>query len=317
MVRSHAPLRPPALREGARVSLVSPAGPSGSERIEAAIAHCQEMGWEPVLGRFARERRGFLAGSDDERLADLESAIRDPSTQAIWAIRGGYGTMRLLDRLDFGWVRRHPKVFLGFSDNTSLHLGYAKYGVVSFHGVHAGAPLTGFTRNAMQDVLTEREPAGVLRMPAGAEPVVTLREGVTEGRLIGGNLTILAATCGTRFELDARGAIVVIEDVNEPFYRLDRALTQLRLSGVLTGVAGIAFGRFTHDGEQNGNGSAEDGPDSGLSEVLGDRIRSLGVPTACGFPIGHIEDQWCLPLGVNARLDASNGTLEILEPAVA
>jgi len=318
MVRSHAPLRPAALKSGARVSLVSPAGPSAPERIDAAIAQCQAMGWEPVLGRFARGRRGYLAGSDDERLADFDAAVRDPSTQAIWAIRGGYGTMRLLDRIDFAGVRRQPKVFIGFSDNTALHLGYARYGVVSFHAAHAGAGLTPFTREQLRRVVMEPEPAAALPHPATAPAPVTLREGVAEGRLVGGNLSILAATCGTRHELEARGAIVIIEDVNEPPYRVDRALTQLRLSGALTGVSAIAFGRFTQSADDpDGAGTAVSDTDAELIDTLAERTRSLGVPAVAGLPFGHIEDQWCIPLGANARLDASRGTLEILEPAVA
>jgi muramoyltetrapeptide carboxypeptidase len=276
------------------------------------------LGWEPVLGRFARERRGYLAGSDDERLADLEAAIRDPSTQAIWAIRGGYGTMRLLDRIDFAPVRRLPKVFIGFSDNTALHLGYARYGLVSFHGPHAGATLTSFSRDGLLRVLSNPTPAGVLPLPSDGPAPVPLRDGVAQGRLVGGNLSILAATCGTRHELEARGAIVVIEDVNEPPYRVDRALTQLRLSGALTGVSAIAFGRFTQTtAEAGGAGMDVAETDAELAEVLADRVRSLGVPAVAGFPFGHIDDQWCLPLGANARLDAGRGTLEILEPAVA
>jgi len=310
-------VRPPALDAGARVALVSPAGPSSAERIEAAIARCVDFGFEPVLGAHARERHGFLAGTDDQRLDDLDRALRDPGVSAVWAIRGGYGTMRMLDRFDPARFRDSPKAFIGFSDNTAIHLLFARHGFVSFHGPHAGGAFPEFTVDAFQRILCHPGPAGILPGDDGGDTPVRLRGGVAEGRLIGGNLAMLAAACGTSFQLDARGAIVVIEDVNEPAYRIDRALTQLRMAGCFEGAAGFAFGRFVRmDGEEMAATGTATGGDVPLGEVLAERVHDLNVPAVAGLPFGHTDRQWTLPLGVRARLDADRCTLEILEPAV-
>lgn len=306
---------PPALCPGARVSLVSPAGPATPERIEAALAMCRSLGLEPVPGANARRRQGYLAGGDAERLADLDAAIRDPSTVAIWAIRGGYGTMRLIDRLDLAPLVDRPKAFIGFSDNTTIHLALARRGIASFHAPHAGGAFPEFTRRRFEDLMFRADAAGPLPMPDPLRPATVLVRGTAEGRLIGGNLALLAAACGTPVALDARDAIVAIEDVNEPPYRVDRALTQLRLAGALDGAAGFAFGRFTFDGDADaGNSAGGNGPT--LHEVLYDRVADLGVPVVAELPFGHVDEQWTLPLGRRVRLDGTTGTLEILEPAV-
>jgi muramoyltetrapeptide carboxypeptidase len=311
-------IRPPRLRPGSRVALVSPAGPSPDERIDAAIERCRVLGFEPEPGAHARARDGYLAGTDEQRLADLDAALRDPSVSAIWAVRGGYGTMRLLERLDLAPLRDAPRAFIGFSDNTAVHLLFARNGMVSFHGPHAGAAFPDFTREAFELVVCRSEPPGILRLDDARGSPALLREGVAEGRLMGGNLTMLAAACGTSIQLDARGAIVVIEDVNEPAYRVDRALTQLLLAGCFDGVRGFAFGCFEWtDAEAPGAASIARSANPALEDVLADRVRPLLVPAVAGLPFGHVDRQWTLPLGVHARLDAIQGTLEILEPAVA
>jgi muramoyltetrapeptide carboxypeptidase len=308
-------LRPPALRAGDRVALVSPAGPSPPERIDAAIARCLAFGLEPVVAPHARARRGFLAGTDSERLADLNSALRDPQVAAVWAVRGGYGTMRLLERIDPAPLLTAPRAIIGFSDNTAVHLLLARHRLVSFHGPHAGGAFPDFTVDAFRRVLCTTEPAGVLPFDPTADGPSTLRGGVAEGRLVGGNLALLAATCGMPVQLNGRGAIVVIEDVNEPAYRIDRALTQLRLAGCLEGAAGIAFGRFSSSPDEIGSSPVQDG-DVPVIDVLSDRVRDLDIPVVVGLPFGHVDRQWTVPLGVRARLDADRCTIEILEPAV-
>ncbi len=303
-------LRPRALRAGSRVALVAPAGPCTEERIEEATGRCAALGLESVTGKFVRERRGYLAGTDEQRLADLDWAFRDPGIDGVWALRGGYGTMRLLDRLDMSAIRSRPRAFIGFSDNTALHQLLARAGVVSFLGPHAGGPFPVFSRAALHSTLFDASPAGVLRIPAGGTPCA-LVPGRAEGRLMGGNLTMLASLCGSPFALRAEGAVVVLEDVNEPAYRIDRALTQLRLSGALTGAKAMVLGGFT---QENG---ATAGSGQDIIEVLTELTRPFAIPVLAGMPFGHVQEQWCLPLGARAIVDADAGTVEILEPAVA
>jgi len=302
------PILPTALRAGSRIALISPAGPSKPERLERAIARCLELGLEPVPGANALARHGYLAGDDDVRLADFASAIADPGIDAIWALRGGYGTMRILSRLDLSSLRERPKAFIGFSDNTAIHLALSRLGVVSFHGAHAGADFDKFTTNCLRTVLFRAASAGPLPLPTDAR-VRCLCGGIAEGRLAGGNLSMLAAACGTPFALDARDGIVFIEDVNEPAYRIDRAFTQLRLAGCLDGVRGFAFGSFSWEGERPPDEPAGE-------EILRELVAPLGVPALAGLPFGHDGEQWCIPVGVRGRLDAVGGTLSILDPAV-
>lgn len=305
-------IRPPALRPGARVALVAPAGPLPEGAVDRAVERVREWGWEPVTGDFCRGRCGFLAGTDDERAADFQEALRSPDNDAVWCLRGGYGTMRILGRIDWAPLVERPRPLVGFSDNTALHLALFRRGVVSFHGPHPATPeLPEFSRDGLLRVLTSAEPAGTLPFPAGGpRRADTLSAGVAEGPLVGGNLALLAALAGTPWALRAEGAVLFLEDVGEPSYRVDRMLSQLLLSGALEGVAGIAVGAFSES------------PDEGkpelpsAAEVVAERLAPLGVPIAFGFPFGHVDESWTLPLGVRARLDAGAGMLALTEPAV-
>jgi muramoyltetrapeptide carboxypeptidase len=302
-----APLRPPRLAAGARVALVAPAGPIQDARLAAALRQCESLGLEPVVARSALRRHGYLAGRDEERAADLQQALADPGIDAVWALRGGYGTMRLLSALDFSPLRTRPKAFIGFSDNTAIHLALLRAGLVSFHGPHAGGAFPPFTEHCFRSVLFEAAPAGVQPLPEPATRLETVAGGVAEGALVGGNLALLAATCGTPFGLQARGRILFLEEVGEATYRIDRTLMQLRLSGALDGLAGLIVGQFTE---------GVDHPELPLGRLIEESAATLGVPCVAGAPIGHVDDNWCLPVGVRARLDADAGTVEILEPSV-
>lgn len=270
------------------------------------------LGWTPVTGESARERSGYLAASDDARFADLDAAIRSPSNDAIWCLRGGYGTMRIIERLDLAPLRARPRPLIGFSDNTALHLLMRREGLVSFHGPHPGTEgFSDFSRDCLISVLTEPEAEGPQELPPCDEsPPVTVVAGTATGKLVGGNLSLLAATVGTCAEVSASSAILVIEEVGEPLYRVDRMLTQLRLAGTLNGVAGIVVGAIS------ARPDAEDERLPSVTEVLYDRLGDLGVPVAHGFPFGHVTDSWTIPLGVHAMLDADAGTLKLLEATV-
>jgi len=304
-------IRPPALKAGSRVALVAAAGPVPQGGVERAIERVRALGWEPVAGRSCRGRRGYLSGTDRERAADLNDALRDPSIHAVWFLRGGYGTMRILDDVDWAALAAHPKVLIGFSDNTAIHLAARRAGVVAFHGPHPHQPaFPGFARDGLLRVVSSARAAGELPFPAeGPQRAETLAGGIAEGPLVGGNLSLLSATLGTPYGADAAGAILFIEEVGEHPYRLDRMLTHLRLAGVLGAAAGIMVGGITET-------PGEDG-DAASREVLRERLGGLGIPVAIGFPFGHVDDNWTLPMGVRARLDADAGTLALLEPAVS
>jgi muramoyltetrapeptide carboxypeptidase len=264
-----------------------------------------------VLGEHARGRHGFLAGADEQRAADLNRALRADDIDAVWCLRGGYGTMRILPVIDWDALRRRPRALIGFSDNTALHLAARRVGVVSFHGPHPGAEFPPFAEDNLLRVLTRTAPAGVLPFPGnGPARAETLAGGQAEGRLVGGNLALVAATLGTPYAIEPEGALLFLEEVGEVAYRIDRLLSQLRLAGVLERVAGVVVGAFS---------DCPDEADPGIpspAEVIRERLGGLGVPVATGFPFGHVADNWTLPLGVRARLDADAGTLELLEPAV-
>jgi muramoyltetrapeptide carboxypeptidase len=300
-------VRPRALFAGARVALVAPAGPVDADRIERATTHCRALGLEPVVFPAALARREYLAGSDEERLGDLQSAFDDPSIDAVWALRGGYGTLRILDRLDLDRQHLDPIPFIGFSDNTTLHVRHAGLGVISFHGPHPGADFPPETADWFRRVLFEASPAGALPVrPEDPQPRC-LVAGRVEAPLFGGNVAMLASLCGSKDAGSARGRILVLEDVGEPAYRVDRMLTQLARAGMMQGVVGLALGRFTDPPE----GEAER-----LRAAVEEFARRWSVPTVADLPFGHVEHNCTLPIGARAVLDADRATLALSEPAV-
>jgi muramoyltetrapeptide carboxypeptidase len=314
-------IRPPRLRSGSKISLVAPAGPL-LERDDLIRAQelCRALGYKPLLGRNAHKRHGYCAGTDDERLADLNSALQDSTSDAVWCIRGGYGALRLLDQVDYGAMSQHPKALIGFSDATTLLNAVTRLtGLVTFHGPVARTSMPAFSRAHFERVLATAAPAGRLgRIPPPSDELVpqenriaTLCAGVAEGPLAGGNLTLLQCLIGTPYFPELAGAILFLEDVGEELYRIDRVLAHLRLIGALRRLAGVVVGRFTEMKRSGGDGAL------GFDEVLAGYFEPLGIPVAYGFPVGHLDAQWTLPIGVRARLNADAGELELLEPAVS
>ncbi len=293
------------------MALIAASGPVPDGGIGRAVARVESLGWTPVLGEGVHLREGYLAGSDEIRLRDLQAAIDSEENDLIWLLRGGYGMMRLLPLLDFTALRERPRPLIGFSDVTALHLAARRNGIVTFHGPHAAAfELPDFSVAALQRMLEPRA-AGILPFPEeGPTRGTTLVPGTAEGRLVGGNLALLAATVGTPYQVNASDAILFIEEVGEAAYRVDRLLTQLLLAGAFEGVAGIAVGGFSERPDMGGAGYLDS------LEIASERLSPLGVPIVGDLPFGHIPSTWTLPEGVAARMDASAGTLEILEPAV-
>lgn len=299
--RSAGLVEPDALAPGARVALVAPSGPlRGQEDVDRAKATVRSLGWEPVVAPNALERTGYFAGDDAVRAAALNAAIASPNVDAIWCLRGGYGAMRLLGMLDVSPLRVRPKALIGFSDITALHAAWQRAGVISYHGPVARGELTDFSRESLRRAVAVRgDSAGA------AADAITLREGRAHGRLAGGNLALVAALCGTPWAINFRDAIAVFEDVNESIYRVDRMMIQLRLSGALDGCRGIVFGKCTNCPEASDDGSRT------LQDVVQETADAIGVPALLGVPLGHIDDQWTLPLGAQAVLDSRNKSLQV------
>ena len=262
----------------------------------------RSFGWEPIVGEHALARDGYFAGDDVRRAADLNRALSDDTIDAVWCLRGGYGTMRILDALDYASAARRPKPVIGYSDITALHAALSmRSDIVTYHGPTARASLTSFSRDSLSCALVHGGDSC-----GDAPDARILRGGFAQGILAGGNLALLSALAGTPFAPRLANTILVLEDVDEAVYRVDRMLRQLLLSGLLDGVRGIVFGACTNCPE-----AADDGARA-LDDVIFEVADSLGVPAISGVPVGHIEDQWTLPLGAPASLDADRRTLSVL-----
>jgi len=303
-----APRKPRMLRRGDRVGLLAPASPPERDDISRATANVASLGLVPVLGKYVRERDGYLAGTDEQRAADFNEMVRDPAIRALFAIRGGYGTMRILTMLDYGALERDPKVVMGFSDLTAiLNAVTVRSRIVTFHGpvgAH-GSAWDGAARESVERALFSPEPPGVLSI-ADARTIVA---GRARARLAGGNLALVASLTGTPYAVPIDGSLFFFEETEEAPYRIDRMLTQLELAGDLRAARGTLVGQCTKCLATGSSPTAE--------EVITERLRAAGRPAAGGAPVGHIPRQWVLPIGALAELDASAGTLALLEAGVA
>ena len=297
-------MTPKILRRGDLVALVAPSGPVPPDRCAAAVEVLTGWGLRVRVAPHALGRHNFFAGTDDERLTDLNDALRDEEVRAVLCLRGGYGLQRIVDGLDYAAVRNDPKLVMGFSDITALHLAlWCETGLPTVHGPVAAQFDTGAgsltSHGAHRALMTGDEIKVNTDQTDDTFPVRV--PGRAEGVLLGGNLTLLATTVGTRHVPDLTGAILLIEDVSEEPYRVDRMLTQLRRAGWFDGVAGVAVGQFTD--------CAGEGPPT--PDVLAERLGDLGVPVLGGLPIGHGAQQTAVGLGVAAVLDADAGTLVV------
>ncbi len=312
------PVKPMRLPKGAKVALIAPASPVSEEKIEKALTNMASLGYQVMEGKSLRARYGYLAGTDADRLADLHWAFSNPEVDAVWCVRGGYGTTRLLPAIDYALIRKNPKPFIGYSDVTALHLAIGqRAGLVTFHGPVGASDFPENTLRHFQAMLTEPAAGYVLRAPAAEEELTgeeyrpfTIAPGSAKGKLTGGNLSLLTALAGTPFAPSFRHKIVFIEDVGEQPYRIDRMLTQLLQASDLHQAAGIALGVFADCGPKNSEFSLT------LPETLRDRLGTLGIPVVYGMPFGHVAHQATFPYNMPAELDASGQTLTFLEPGV-
>lgn len=286
----------PALRPEGVIGLIAPAGPATLD-VEKAGQWMRARGHELRIFPGVYERDGYLAGSDAVRLRDLHAAFADPEIDAIFCLRGGYGTPRLLDSLDFNLLRANPKPFVGYSDITALHLAITRHaGFVTFHGPMLNADLLGDkqqpTESSLFSMLRGQLSTGSVLAHPVAYPLTTIEPGIACGPLLGGNLSMIAAVMGTDYEIDADGIILFIEDVNEPLYRIDRLLTHLRLAGKLAHIAGVLVGDMA--GVDN----------AALERLLKQTFEPLCIPVLSGWRSGHCDPNLTLPMGATVRLDA-------------
>lgn len=313
---SYAMLKPRPLCPGDTIGLIAPASPDDPALIAMGIKRLQEKGFQIVLGITAKQKRGYLAGPDAHRAKDINIMFAAPEIRGIICLGGGYGTMRLLELVDYDVIRTHPKVFVGYSDITALHISITqRTGLVTFHGPMVvpdmGGELSPYTWDCFYRAITSSAPLGAITNPPQAPLPEFIVPGNAQGRLTGGNLSLITATLGTPYEIDTRDKILCLEEVGEAPYRIDRMLTQLLLSGKLQAAAGVVFAVCADCEADPASRSFT------LNEVLRDRLGGLNKPVLTNLYFGHTPDKATLPLGVLATLNSAGGGLTITETATA
>ncbi|MGN7479304.1 S66 peptidase family protein [Solibacillus silvestris] len=306
---------PKALKKGDTVALVSASGATPKERLQPAIEAVEKLGFNVVVGETCKVRHGYFGGSDDLRANELNAMFRNPEIAGIFCIRGGYGATRILPKLDLEMIKNNPKVFAGYSDVTALHIVFNQQcGFVTYH---TPMPSTEFIQDKMDDYtwnyfmqsVTNTGQHKYILENAQGEEFVTLVQGFAAGELVGGNLTLVVASLGTPYEIDLKGKILFLEDIDENVQRIDRMLTQLALSGKLHELSGILLGSWTDCGPMDTKN-----PENNLSleTVFGEILVPLNIPILKNVTCGHILPTMSLPLGRSIELDATNKVIRVV-----
>ncbi|MEX2169624.1 MAG: LD-carboxypeptidase [Pirellulales bacterium] len=314
------PTKPAALRAGDTIMLVAPAGELDRERIERARQRLEAMGFRVIVPETLFRRRGYLAGTDQQRANELMAAFQNPEVKAIFPGTGGYGTTRMLELLDYDSIQAHPKILIGFSDITGLHLALAKkcnlitfHSPVAQHGLGSPDGLSEFSAKYFWRCLLADENDGDVGFeyepPEGA-PLQSLRGGKARGRLLGGNLSLVAATMGTPYEIETDGRVLFFEDVNEAPYRIDRMFSQLKLAGKLKTPAAVILGQFTKAEPDEGDSSLT------VDEVFADYFADAEYPVVKNFPAGHAPNNATVPMGALFEVDGDKPSVRLLENPV-
>jgi muramoyltetrapeptide carboxypeptidase len=314
-------LKPRALKRGDLVALIAPGGHVDDKLIERSVRNLEDFGLRVRTSANIRAARGNFGGTIAERLDDLHAMFADREVAALWPVRGGSGCAQLLPHIRYGLVRRHPKILVGYSDITALHLGlFRRAGLVSFHGPVASSTFSDYSKANLEAALMRPEAGHVMRLAeenlakAATEAHYQPRDfsrGVAEGRLVGGNLSVVAALAGTPYAAEFGKRLLFLEDTGEAPYRIDRMLTQLNQSIGFKRAAGVMLGVFTRCEAKDGEASLS------LAETIEEHLAPLKVPAASGYSFGHIAHQYTLPVGVRARMDTRERTLTLLEAAVS
>lgn len=315
-------LLPEHLTEGDTIGIISPSSTIfDSESYEIAVENFEAMGLKVKLGKYVKSRYGHLAGTDEERASELNTMFADSEIKAIVALRGGSGAARILTQIDYDIIAKNPKIFIGYSDITALHLAiYTKTGLVTFHGPLAVSTWNNFSYSIFKNILFKGEAVTYENPKEIGDNLTqiknrtrTIVSGTAEGILVGGNLSVLTGIMGSPyFPKDWNGKILYLEDVGEKIYAIDRMMSQLQLGGVLDQISGFVFGKCTNcDAGGSGYGSLT------FDEVIDHYIKPLDIPAYSGAMFGHIDDNSTLPNGLKVLLNADSGTIKMLSPAVS
>ena len=309
-------LKPRSLRKGDVIGLISPAStPSSSEKIEKSVRYLESLGYRTAVGTHVLDVNGYLAGSDRDRAEDFNAMVRDKHVKAIVALRGGYGTPRILPLLDYRAIRQHPKIIVGYSDLTALQLAvFKKTSLVTFSGPMAAVEMWDgidpYTEEHFWRLVTSPKPVGILANP-NDDPVAGHNGGTAAGRLLGGNLSLVVSSLATPYSPDYAKALLVLEEIDEAPHRVDRMVTQMFNGGLFKQLSGLVLGRFTDCVP-----SDPEKPNLTIDQVLADVLQRIQKPALSNLRYGHIPKKLTIPFGVRARLDAEKGRLEISEAAV-
>ena len=296
-------IKPPRIKPGDKIAIIAPAGPVDPPDIQPAIDLLGKEGYEIVPSPHLFYKHGYLAGTDDARLEDLHAVFNDKSIKAVLCARGGYGTLRILDKIDYNLIRDNPKIILGYSDITALLLAiYKETGLVTFHGPVARDLCDNNNRNLESFI---NSVSGQWQLEIDLSDGAVLTHGIASGPVLGGNLSLVAHMMGTPFMPAVKNSILFIEEKGESPYRVDRLLTHLRLGGLFKKIAGLLIGSFIECGEMEE-----------INEIFSDLTVSGGVPVFNGFPVGHGVDNVVVPIGLDAELDTFNMKLIYKEPCV-
>lgn len=317
---STAKVRPKALKKGDRVALISPASNvTDPMDIYKAQEICDKLGISPIMPKsIARTPSGYKTRSTEERVDEIHQAFADKSISAILCIRGGYGSADLLDKLDYELIAKNPKIICGYSDITALLNGiHKKTGLVTFHSPVMLSNFDEVSFNSFKDLLFNNTPYGIITNPESdsvraSNPTLAITEGIANGILVGGNLSLITSLIGTKFQIETKGKILFIEDVGEPPYSLERMLTQMRMAGMLDDLAGIVIGKC-NDCTSGGSQMSWDRSELEVYEYI---FSSMKYPVFYGLLFGHTSTQFSIPIGIEAEIDAKAGSLKILEKAV-
>ncbi|NQW30569.1 MAG: LD-carboxypeptidase [Ignavibacteria bacterium] len=317
-------LLPSALKAGSTIGIASPASGVTHQELKDFVEVCRNLQIEVKLGRNVSKNVGYLSAPDADRAAEFMDFIQDPSVDAIVCGRGGYGVMRILPLLDYSAIREAGKIVMGFSDITALLIAINQMsGIVTFHGPVASSTFDEFTLDAVKSIIMSNQSLEIGNSSAdftnastysfSDSRITTIHPGIGRGRLTGGNLSMIVSTLGTRYEIDTKGAILFLEEINEEPYKIDRMLTQLWLAGKLQECKGIALGNFRNCEPK---GLSISNPSFSLIKVIEHCTADLGIPVVYGMPFGHVRSKMTLPLGVTAELDGNGKSLRILNSAV-
>ncbi|MEG3860452.1 S66 peptidase family protein [Microcoleus sp. herbarium12] len=302
-------IKPRRLQVGDTVALINPAAFNYAKEVQQFFKVLDNLGLKVKLGEHFYDRYGYLAGKDADRAADVNAAFADDSVQAIFTGMGGWGCGRILPLLNYDTIRNNPKIIMGFSDITALLLAiHAKTNIVTFHGPLGVSSWSSFTVDYVKKVLFDAD--AVTLQNSKNFPIQTIRRGTASGKLIGGNLSVISTMMGSAYLPEWENSILFVEEVSEEVYRIDRMLMQLKLAGILDKISGFIFGQCTKCEAEKPQESLT------LAQVFTDRIRPLNIPAWYGSMTGHIRDKFTLPIGLKVEIDASSGTIKLLETAV-